>query len=110
MGSFVIMFLGIFLFNDLIIGNGYRQIYEKELSKNKYFSIYRTPNTGAFGGDYKTYSIDEKLPLEFVKRHFLLQGEYEFHQDIKNNTETIIFGKDTIFVDNKMLDKKGVLK
>jgi hypothetical protein len=59
---------------------------------------------------HKAYSIDKKLPLGFVKRYFLLQEEYEFHQDIKNNTETIIFGKDTIFVDNKLLDKKGDLK
>ena len=110
MGSFVIMFLGIFLINDIIIGNGYRHIFERELSKNKYFSIYRTSDAGAFGGDYRVYSIDKKLPLGFVKRHFLLQDEYQFYQDVRNNTEKIIFGEDTIFVDNDLLDKKGDLK
>jgi len=105
-----IMFLGTFFINDLFVGNGYRQIFEKKISNDRYFSIYRSPDEGAFGGDSRTYMIDKKLVFGLVKRHSLKPEEYEIHQDIKNKTETIIIEKDTIFVDNKLLKGKGDLK
>ncbi len=108
--SFSIIFLGVFFINDLFVGNGYRQIFEKKISNNTYFSIYRSPDEGAFGGDFRTYTVDRKYFLGFVKRHSLRPEEYEIHQNIKDKTETIIIEKDTIFVDNKLLIGKGDLK
>jgi len=108
--GFFIFFLGMFFINDLFVGNGFRQIFEKEISNNTYFSIYRSPDEGSFGGDYRTYTVDRKFLLGFVKRHQLNPEEYVINQDIKNNSETIIIGRDTIFIDNKLLKGKGNLK
>ncbi len=108
--SYFILFLGMFFINDLFIGNGYRQIFEKKISGNKFFSIYRSPDEGALGGDYRTYTVDTKYIFGIVKRHELSSNEYSLQQDIKNNCETIIIGNDTIFVDNTLIEKKGNLK
>ena len=51
LSSPIILFVGMLVIDDFIIGNGFRQIFEKEISDNKFFSIYRTPDQGALGGD-----------------------------------------------------------
>jgi len=99
-----LFFLGVFLVNNLIDGNGYKQLFEKEISNNKYFSIYECPDESDFEGSNKLYAIDKKLPLGFVKRQPLNVEEYEFHQGLKNRTDIVLFGRDTISVDNKIVE------
>jgi len=107
---FPIMFSGIFLINDLSTGNGYRKVFEYKLTNNEYFSIYRTPDKGAFGGDYKMYSIDKKLGLGFISRNKLGPDEYKLLQNVHENTEVLIYKQDSIFIDNKLLQGKGDIK
>jgi len=99
-----IVTIGISYVKDLYIGNGYRQIFEKKLPNNTYFSIYKSPeNTFPEGGSFEVYTINTKYILGFIKRHSLNKKEYEVQQNIPNKSELFIIGKDTVFVDNKLL-------
>jgi hypothetical protein len=104
------MFVGIFAWNDIKTDNGYRKIFEQEIGDNEYFCIYRTPDKGALGGDYRAYTIDNKLALGFIRRRQLRPNEYEVHQNIPKDINTIIYQNDTITYSNKELKGKGQLK
>ncbi len=110
LGSLMVAFVGVVMVDDVVKGNGFRQIFEKEISGNVYFSIYRSPDQGAMGGDHRMCSVDRKFPLGFVKRHFLLSSEYYSVRDTGLNTETFFVGQNTIFVDYEQLKGKGDLK
>ncbi|MDP2362529.1 MAG: hypothetical protein Q8M94_02035 [Ignavibacteria bacterium] len=105
-----IFILNIWGIDNLLIGNGYRKIYEKEISNQQYFSIYRSPDEGALGGDLKVYAIDNKLPLGFVKRDLLSIGDFDLSHNYRINIDTVIFNNDTIIVHCDKLIGKGDLR
>lgn len=60
-----------FTFNDIMINNGFRPVFESDLRDGRYLVIYRTPDLGAFGGDYIAAATVRKLFPGLIKRDFL---------------------------------------
>lgn len=104
------MFIGFFAWKDILWDNGYRKIYEQQIDDNQYFCVYRTPDKGAFGGDWIEYTIDNKLILGFVRRRELRTAEYEIHQNIPDGINTITYQGHTITYKTAEVWHKGDLK
>ncbi len=99
----MLSFLSMFLINDLFTGNGYKQIFNTKLKNNTIFSIYKSPDMGALGGNWTIYSIDKKIIPGLVHRRKLNYKDYILSKDYIHNTERIIIGLDTITL-NKSFD------
>lgn|SRR5574337_1129534 len=68
---FYSLLLIMFTFNDITINNGFRPVFEADLRDGGYLVIYRTPDLGAFGGDYIAAARVRKIFPGLIKREFL---------------------------------------
>jgi len=50
--------------------NGYRAIFEKPFENNRSLIVYRTPDKGAFGGDFIDVALVKRLGLGLIDREF----------------------------------------
>ena len=68
----------IFTANDVFSmnNNGYRAIFETPIEDDRSLIIYRTPDKGAFGGDFIDVAVVKRIGLGLVDRDFSDQINY----------------------------------
>jgi len=75
----------LFTLNDVLSdnGNGFREVYKKEIEKGKYIKVFRTPDQGALGGDFTQVAIVRELLPGLENRTWLPdnQRKYQFNND-----------------------------
>ncbi len=109
---YTVSFLAIlFTVNDVIKmnNNGYRAIHEIPIGEDSFIVIYRTPDTGAFGGDFIDTALVKKIGLGIMSRDFNKQINYDY--GFNNEEGTISFrGKEYKVPPLSEIEPKGALK
>lgn len=72
----IIVILAMWFTNSLIVGNGFRSVYEIPLDDGRRIVIFRTPDIGAFGGDELIAEVVEAGFLCFENRKGIRKGVY----------------------------------